>query len=313
MYLQSLTTLKRVADEGSYTRAAATLFISQPSVSQHIRQLERAFGAQLIEIVGRRPELTEAGKQVYELACEMESRFELTRQRVDELIGRSLRVVTVVSHTAPLLHRLPPVLRRYWLQHPEISIKTVNKSGHEITDAVKAGVAHIGIQTDAYLDTSLEAIPAWRDSVVGVSAKDHPLADASNITASEISHGRVIVCMGGEIRRLIEVWFQSHGAQLQDVMEVSSFEQVRTAALEGLGVGFLPSYVVLNDLDSGLSQLDIDDFRLSRGTYVIFRKGVHEPARKLIDMMVESAEKAAADSRPEEGLTAPAVLAARTV
>lgn len=292
MYLLSFTTLKKVVEEGSYSKAAAALFISQPSASQHIRQLERMFGAKLVQMSGRHAELTDAGKPVYEMACKIESDLELARQRVDEALGRCQRLVTITSNTAPLLHRLPSVIKGFWSEHPEVEIKTLKMSAQEITDAVKAGIADIGIQTAPYLDSSLEATPIWRDRVVAVVAPEHVLAGAGTISVAEAARQRAIVTVGRELRQLLDDWFESHGSRLHNVMEVSSFEQVRTDALEGLGVGFVPSYVIKSDLAAGtLIQLDIEDLDLSRSTYVIHRKNARESVGWLIDKMIESADE----------------------
>jgi DNA-binding transcriptional LysR family regulator len=293
MYLLSFTTLKKVVEEGSYSKAAAALFISQPSASQHIRQLERMFGAKLIQMSGRHAELTEAGRPVYEMACKIESDLDEARQRVDEALGRCQRLVTITSNSSPLAHRLPSVIKYFWTEHPEVEIKTLKMSAQEITDAVKAGVADIGVQTTPYLDSSLMATPLWLDRIVAVVAPEHPLADTDAVSVEELANQRAVVTIGKEIHELISAWFESHGSRLHNVMEVTSFEQVRAAALEGLGVGFLPSYVIHNDLATGaLIQLDAEDLDVTRGTYVIYRRNVRESARWLIEKMIEAAEEA---------------------
>jgi DNA-binding transcriptional LysR family regulator len=101
MYLFWLSTFKKVIDEGSYTRAAAGLFVSQSAVSQQVRQLEKLFGAKLIQMSGRRLELTEAGVQVYSFATSMENEYDATRHAIDELLGRARRHIVIVSSMTP--------------------------------------------------------------------------------------------------------------------------------------------------------------------------------------------------------------------
>ena len=86
MNLAWLTAFRKVADSGSFTQAAEAMFVSQPAISQQIQHLERFFSAKLIRMAGRKLELTEAGRQVYELAHLLEGEIESTRrsiQRVD--------------------------------------------------------------------------------------------------------------------------------------------------------------------------------------------------------------------------------------
>jgi DNA-binding transcriptional LysR family regulator len=294
MYLLSLTTLKRIIDQGSYSSAAASLFMSQPSASNHIRQLERAFGAKLIEISGRNLQLTDVGKVVYELASRVETEFDQAHREIDYILGRSKRHITVVSNSASLLHRLPPVIKDFLSEHPEIAIKTLKKSGYEITEAVKAGTADIGIQVSLYLDNSIESLPVWRDSIIACCSREHPIVEVKRIPPEMLCRQRLVVSLGRETRKLLAEWFEEQGVEPIDLMEVSSFEQVRVAVLEGLGIGLLPRHVVANDLISRqLVQLEIRDFEVSRGTYVIFRRNISEPAKWLIDEMVESAKQSA--------------------
>jgi DNA-binding transcriptional LysR family regulator len=306
MYLQALTTLRRVIEHGSYSSAAASLFISQPSASNHIRQLERMFGTRLIEMAGRHPQLTEAGHVVYDLACRIENELGDAQQQIDAILGRSKRLVTVVSNSTPLLHRLPSVIKCFWSEHPDISVKTIKKSSMEITEAVRDGTADVGIQISLYLDDSVEALPVWRDSVIAVSTKEHALVGSRAIRPQVLCKQRLIFSNGREIRTLLDSWFEARGTKPTDTMEVSSFEQVRVAVLEGLGIGFLPRHVVENDLASGrLIQHDIEDFHLSRRTYVIFRRNIGDAARWLVDKIVESARSTDSDENDELQETTP--------
>jgi DNA-binding transcriptional LysR family regulator len=306
MYLFWLTTFKKVVDERSYTRAAAALFISQSAASQQVRQIEKLFGAKLIQVVGREPHLTEVGKQVYELASKIEDEVDATRQRIDGMLGRSHSVVTIVSSTAPLVHRLPPVIRRFWAEHPEIGVKTLMRTGSEITDAVKTGFADLGIQTGYHLDKSLEAIPSWSDVIIGVVATEHSLARATAIQHWEIARQKIAISVGAEIRGLIDDWFEARGSKPLDLMELASFEEIRIAALGNLALGLLPSYVVSEDVQAGrLVQLDIQDFHLSRQTYLIHRKNFSKPASWLIEMLLDRefvAQNQASRVAAEEGL-----------
>src|SRR5688572_21288045 len=293
MYLLSLTTLRKIIDEGSYSRAAAALYISQPSVSQHIRQLERIFGTKLIQMSGRQPQLTEAGQIVYDLACKIEGEYEAASLRIDEVLGRSKRLVTIVSNSSLLVYRLPPVIKDFWSEHPEVIVKAFQKSIGEIEDAVKTGFGDIGVlQRTPRPESSLLSIPAWQDEIVAICSPDQPLSVGKGLEAGELTRQRIVLSQARWVREPVEEWFEKHGAKLQDPVEVSSLAQVRADVLEGLGIGFLPKYVVTNDLASGaLVQLDIEDFHLSQDSYVIFRSNISQAAQWLVDGIVAAAQR----------------------
>jgi DNA-binding transcriptional LysR family regulator len=290
MDLVWLTTLRKIADEGSYTRAAAALSISQPAVSKQIRQLERIFGAKLVQVTGRELQLTDAGRQVYDFACRLEADFRATQQNVGALAEASKEVVTIACNTNALVHQLPAILPRFWLAHPEIEVRTLRKGRYELNDAVKSGLADLGIQTSPYLDKTLEAIPSKHESFIIVAAAEHTLAGGYGTTPEQISHERVVISSGVH-STLIYEWFAAHGTQLHDPVVVSCFEEVRVATLENLAVGILPQDIVADDLaNERLVQLRVDDFEPSRTTYVIYKRGIEPPASWLIDLLGHRAE-----------------------
>jgi DNA-binding transcriptional LysR family regulator len=282
-----LSTFKKIADEGSYTRAAALLSISQPAVSKQVRQLEKIFGAKLIRVSGRELQLTEAGKQVYDFASRIEADFKVTHRKVETLAGLSRDVVTIACNTNTLVHQLPSILRQFWLDHPEITVRTLRKGRYEINDAVKSGLADLGIQTSPFLDKSLEAILSKHEPFIVVASREHALADTYTTTPEQISRERVVIS-SGEHGTLVDEWFAAHGTRLRDVMVVSCFEEARVATMENLGIGILPRDIVAEDLASGrLVQLCVDDFDPSRTTYVVYAKGIGPPASWLIDLLVQ--------------------------
>jgi DNA-binding transcriptional LysR family regulator len=98
----------------------------------------------------------------------------------------------------------------------------------------------------------------------------------------------VAIGVGQQLQKLIENWFEERNARLDNLMVLSSSEESRVVTLENLAIGFLPRYVVEDDLLTGrLVELEIEDFSLSRTTYVIHRRQVNEAARWLIDMLTE--------------------------
>jgi DNA-binding transcriptional LysR family regulator len=290
MYFAWLTTFRKVVDERSYTRAAEALFISQSAASQQIRHLEQLFKAQLIRKQGRELLLTEAGQAVYELACSMEADFEATRKRVSDITHTADSQVTVVSTTSPLVHRMPPVTRRFWSEHPDVSIKTLLRLGRAIPDAVRSGVADIGIHTAQNLDGSLQAIPLRSDPLVVVCSSTDPLAGIEYLTAADLARERIAVLgPGSESRQLLDRWFAGRGLAVgQNVLQLAGIEEIRTAALEGIAVGVLPRYVVADELASArLVQLPVADFDLHQTPHVIFRPTINPTAYRLVEMLVD--------------------------
>ena len=290
MNLNWLEALKMVAETGSYTRAAEALYISQPAVSQQISQLEGYFGAKLIDRRGQQLELTGAGTLVYELACRLVGEINATRQSVLAQVSGSTGLVTIVSTPSPFLHAVPRALGRFWAEHPSVEVKTIVRFGSAITDSVKNGSADLGIHTGLFVDESLERLALAESRVLCVCSPDHPLARRT-VTAEEIARQRVaVVGKQTETRHLIDAWFRERGVALQDVMEVSSHEEARIAARQGLAVGFAAEYVAQEDLRGArLSLLHLEGFEIIHPNYVCYRADARGPVLSLIEALVESA------------------------
>jgi DNA-binding transcriptional LysR family regulator len=296
MNLNWLETLKTVAETRSYTRAAEALYISQPAVSQQIRQLEGYFGAKLVDRRGQQLELTSAGVLVYELACRLLGEVNATRQSILSQVSGSSGLVTIASTPSPFLHAVPRALGRFWAEYGSVEVKTIVRFGTAITDSVKNGSADLGIHTGLYIDTSLERRPLAESRLLCVCSPAHPLAQRP-ATAEEIAQQRVaIVGKTTESRHLIDAWFREQGCALHDVMEVSSHEEVRIAARNGLAVGFLADYVGQEDLRSGrLSFVHLQGFDVTHPNYVCYRADARGPVLSLIDALVEPAAESPVD------------------
>jgi DNA-binding transcriptional LysR family regulator len=156
---------------------------------------------------------------------------------------------------------------------------------------VQSGLADIGIiQRAPEPDPSIVSIPAWHDDVIGVISHQHPHAGFKPLSAEQLSQERIVVCVAEHVRKPVEDWFAAHAVKLQNPLEVSSFPEVRTNVLEGLGIGFLPQFLVVEDLAAGrLEQIKIEGLHITQDTHVIFRTNVSQRAEWLVHKMLQSA------------------------
>jgi DNA-binding transcriptional LysR family regulator len=288
MYFGWLKTFKAVIDEGSYTKAAEAQFISQPAASQQVRRLERIFGAQLITRSGRDLRLTPEGQEVYKLAQSMEDEFEAAKERVKERMRSPEKLVTVVSSTTPLVHRVPPIMKRFWAEFPDVSLKTLLRLGDAINEAVKSGQADIGLTGRP--DAALQASPLESDPVVCVCAPINELAAEVDVDAATLARQRIAMLGPNALSRIdIDRWFGERGLSIgANVLEVAGIEEIRSAAIENVAIGFLAHYVVDDDLQRGrLVRLNIHDFHLFQTLFVVSRPNLRPPARRLASLLLE--------------------------
>jgi DNA-binding transcriptional LysR family regulator len=288
--LQWLITFRKVAEAGSFTRAADRLLLSQPAVSQQVRHLESFFKFKLLRQVGREIQLTDAGRLVYELACNIDASVESTRKAVENLSASTSVVVTVVSGPANLIRYVSPVLVTFHEEFPDVKVHTVNRSHELAIESVRNGTADIAIQNSLFLDSSLVAIPFCAEEIIGVCSAKHAFAKRAKIAPHELEPERVATLpQGSDTRKLFEEWLTNHSLILRDVQELASGEEIRYTAFQNMAIGIVSQFAVEKDLERGLlRRLPIEDLSLSRMNYLVHRKDISGPARQLIKLLLES-------------------------
>ena len=137
----------QVAQEGSFTRAAEKLYLTQPALSLQIKALETELGMPLFERRNRQVYLTEAGRMVLERAQEILSKVEQIREQVAAYQGMQRGRVQIGTSDTTCLYVLPALVQTFRSQFPNIDIHLTNKPSGEVASLLKDGVVDFGIVT----------------------------------------------------------------------------------------------------------------------------------------------------------------------
>lgn len=158
-----------VVDHGGITRASRELYISQPSLSQAIRSLERRLGVDLFDRSRRQLELTEHGHTFEVFARRILSDVDRAKASVETV--RTLRAgrLDLVAHSSLSIDPMVPLVSRFRRAHPQVMVNIIGTDGPlGVLNALRQGVAEIGI-TDLSVDTaSLRAWPICEQEMVVV-------------------------------------------------------------------------------------------------------------------------------------------------
>ncbi|WP_455385992.1 LysR substrate-binding domain-containing protein [Acidihalobacter prosperus] len=165
-----------VADELHFGRAAERLGISQPPLSQQIRQLEGSIGVQLLRRSNRRVELTEAGRA---FLAEARAILEQTDQAIElaQRVARGQAGELRIGFTAstPLSSRIPRTISAFRKTRPDVHLRLEEQPTLQQIDALMDRRLHLGIIRPAPLPPALEAHALFSDPLVAVMRRDHPL------------------------------------------------------------------------------------------------------------------------------------------
>src|SRR3954471_12405338 len=241
MNLQQLRYFLATARHGSFSAAADTLHLAQPSLSQQVRALEAELGVALFVRAGRGMVLTEAGQALRPEAEAILDAVERARDVVAEV--RELRGGTLTFGTFGIAgaYGLADVIEELRRRHPGVRVRAVGQNSSEVADAVRAGELEVGMVVLPVDDDGLDVRPAVRDEVLYVSAD--PERVRRRMSVRRLAHAPLILYdarWGDEdpTRRPLAQPAergQGGGGGLEPLIEVEDMDVALDLAARGLG------------------------------------------------------------------------------
>jgi DNA-binding transcriptional LysR family regulator len=255
-----------VAEERSFTRAAARLAISQPAVSKAVQELERQVGSGLLERGTGAVRLTEAGDLLYRHARML---FAAEREAEEELAAlRGLRCgsLHVGASTTIAIYLVPQLLGAFQRQYPGIEIRLTSANTHEIAELLVDYQVDIALVEGPVADRRVEVLPWRSDELVVIAAPDHPLALRSAVELQALATEPFITReRGSGTRDVGEQALRARGLEPRIALELGSTEAIKQAVAAGLGVAIVSRATLDDQLALGkLRQLHIPELAIRR-------------------------------------------------
>ena len=238
MTLQQLTYFLAAVEHGSFSAAAESLLMAQPSLSEQIRRLEAELGVPLFMRVGRGLELTEAGRLLRPHAertlAEAQEALESVRE-VRELTGGTVAFGTFGSAHHYLLGGL---VQDFRARHPHVRVRAVGQNSVEVADAVRDGLLEAGLVVLPIDDRGLEIRPSGQDELLYVSAEPRRLREP--MTIERLADAPLILydarwAAQDPTRRQLRERAQRAGVVLEPQIEVEYVTAALDLAVRGLG------------------------------------------------------------------------------
>mgnify|MGYP001416306557 FL=1 len=293
MDTQSLQAFLAVAESGSFSRAAEQLHLTQPAVSKRIAVLEGQIGARLFDRIGRTIGLTEAGRVLLPRARQILVMVDDSRRALGNLSHDVAGSLTLATSHHIGLHRLPPLLKAYTRNHPEVRLDLHFLDSEEAYQGVLDGELEIAVVTLApHPDPQLEVVPIWVDRLCFVCAPDHPLAALPRPSLQALcEHDAVLPGPLTFTRGLIEARFAAAGLHLPVALSTNYLETLKMMTAIGLGWSLLPERLVAGELH----ELAIDHPPIHRPLgYLVHRSRTLSNAARAMLAALEAAREPAA-------------------
>ena len=294
--LHQLQVFEAIARCGSFTRAAEELFLTQPTVSQQIKQLTKAVGMPLFEQVGKRLYLTDAGKEVLTVCRDISERLSQMEMTLADLKGLKqgnlrLAVITTAKYFVPRL--LGPFRHRY----PGINISLQVTNRKQVLDRLSENLDDLYIlgQPPENLDVSLR--PVLENPLVVIAPHNHPLASEKNIPLQRLAEEPFIMREHGSgTRMVVERFFEENRVVLNVEMEIGSNEAIKQAIVGGLGLSVLSRHsLALEGTKGPLTILDVEGFPIQRHWYIVYpaSKQLSVVARTFLEYLLDEGKQIA--------------------
>jgi len=245
MDLRQLEYFVAVAEEASFTRAAARVHVSQPGVSAQIRRLEAELGQPLLDRSARAVRLTEAGAAVLPYARDALAAADGARRAVDQLAGLLRGHVAVGTITSWRAIDLPGLLERFRGDHPAVEVSVTEGPSDRLLERLCDGtldLAVVGIAGE--LPPGVEVQVVTDEAIVAAVGPDDPLAGQATVTLRALA-ARSLICLprGTGLRGTFDAACAAAGLEPRVGIEASDPLALAAFAARGLGVAIVPASV----------------------------------------------------------------------
>lgn len=292
--LRQLKVFESVARHLSYSRAADELHLTQPAVSMQIKQLEDNIGLPLLEQLGKRIYLTEAGRELYQYSRSIAQQLADMEVALDELKGMergklNISVVTTANYFAP--HLLAKFCQRY--RGVTVSLNVSNREA--VLKQLADNLIDLAIMGQPPENLDIDSESFMENPLVVVAPSDHPLCKERFIPVKRLAREIFLVREPGSgTRSAMERFFAAHKIAINKGMETDTTEAIKQAVQAGMGLGIMSLHTVELELETNrLKILNVQGFPIVRYWYVVNRKNkrLSSVANAFREFLLKEAEK----------------------
>ena len=275
--LDQLRILKAIASEGSFKKAAESLYISQPAVSLQVQNLEKQLSVPIFDRGNRKASFTEEGEVLLRYGIRILSLCDESCRAIEDLRclnGGTLVIGASQTTGTYLMTRLIGLFRQ---KYPQIAVQLQVHSTRRISWSVANGqvnLAIIGGKVPPELDNILQITPYAEDELALILPKLHPFSKLEYIQKEDLYRLRFIALdTQSTIRKVIDQVLKQNGidsTRFKIEMELNSVEAIKNAVQSGLGAAFVSISAIAKELELGILQwVKIEDITIKRTLSIV--------------------------------------------
>lgn len=249
---RQLRAFASLARTGSFTQTARELHLTQSAISHSMKALESDVGCRLLDRLGKKVALTQAGEQLLQHTQKILAEMDEARTAIGKLGKWGRGRLRLGASTTACQYVIPPVLREFKESFPDHAITIEPADTRGMVSALLAHRIDLALALEPQNEPQLEFLPLFTDELNFLVGAQHPWARAGHVIRDEIPRQNFILYGKTSVTfRLVEDYFRREDLVLNAVLEVGSMEATKELVKLGLGVAVLARWIARKELEEG--------------------------------------------------------------
>jgi len=277
MDVRQLEMFRAVVEEGTFTRAAERLHVSQSAITRQLQLLEQELQTLLLHRSARGVTLTPDGEVLLSTAKRVDSELQ---EAASQIAGtRELRhgSISLGGGMTVALYIFPKLLQRFHASYPNVDLRIATGDTEMLLRQLRARQVDLALLTLPIVAADLDVRPVLKEEMVIIAAGKHPLTRHRIIDPASLAQFPLLLFeQGSNTRKVLDEFFRDNQIPVNVVMQTENVEIIKAMVLSGLGITILP-YSAIAGERRGFAWSRIRGTRLYRETGWVHLKSGHQP------------------------------------
>lgn len=272
MYYEELKTFVTLAEVKNFTKTAELLLMSQPSVSLHIKNLEKEFQTKLFLRSPKFLQITPTGEILYDRAKQIITIYEQTKLDIMEHNNTIKGELKIGASFTIGEYILPSLLIDIQNHYPELELHVVIGNTEEIVQSVRLYQVDIGLIEGQTNEKEISVHSFMQDELYIVSSNNHELALKGEVTMADLQNQAWVSReVGSGTRDYLDHVIRSNGLKVKSLLSISSSQGIKETLINGKGLSLLSNSIIERDVQYGLlSIIKVKNHRFTRTLSYIY-------------------------------------------
>lgn len=277
MDFRQLETFVSVVKLKSFSKAAENLYITQPTVSNHISSLEKELNTILVNRTNKNLTLTTAGTLLYEHAVEIINKRDNALFSLNHFKGKIEGILEISSSTIPEQYFLPELLKKFNKIYPHVKYCLNKFDTSQVIANILSGKIDFGIVGAKKESKQLEYIEIMDDDIVLATPSSGKYKKMDSITLEMLLECPIILREEGSgTRKMVENSLSSKNISVNDlnvVAYIENTETIKECVKKGIGVTFISYRAIASDIENNaIKNISIEGFEFKRNFYFVYHR-----------------------------------------